>query len=684
MAGRNRRPCSPEMRRRKTAPGSWRSEDGRLRPGRGSEGEARMINWRDGNLWAGLILLCINLIHFAQQKKLRDQNTTVFFRMIYLGMLVCALEIFICAVQNQKVQAGRLPVLLAVTCVHAAYALLPYVVLCFITTRLEYSAPQRRRVERFGRIPAIAAAGLVLLNIPFPFLVSVSDGGLMQIGVLHPYYVNGILLYYLFDCSYLWAYRRELGGQDWKPLLEACAILVAGVVFQYYLHIYMVFGLSAAIAVSILHLTLKNPYAYLNPGTQTFHSRYFEIWIAERLDAPRRGNLVAVELCRLDQIARLYDAGTCTGLAAKAAELLWELSPNPYVFQLSPSRFAVWTTTEARADRLLQQSAERFAHPFQIEGISIRCPAVIAQISLEQPLSDAGKVSAYMDFCLQQADCRGDVRVVHDSPALQARFDYEVEVERYLKEALERDLFQVWYQPVYSVERRRFVALEALSRLHHPKLGWLPPELLIRLAGHAGLLTQIMPRQLRKICRFVQDHPEILQTIQDIKINLSPQELADAGYCRELLAIIRESGLSPERFQFEVTESTATQYTDDLKRCIQQLRRAGVKLCLDDFGSGYANLNAVLRLPFSVIKLDRSLLSGLCEDQAVAAFYGNTVSILKQLGFTVIAEGAETREEVRCLSSWGVDQIQGYYFSKPLPPERLAELLQTQDPDPGE
>ena len=133
-----------------------------------------------------------------------------------------------------------------------------------------------------------------------------------------------------------------------------------------------------------------------------------------------------------------------------------------------------------------------------------------------------------------------------------------------------------------------------------------------------------------------------------------------------------------------MTESTATQYTDDLKRCIQQLRRAGVKLCLDDFGSGYANLNAVLRLPFSVIKLDRSLLSGLCEDQAVAAFYGNTVSILKQLGFTVIAEGAETREEVRCLSSWGVDEIQGYYFSKPLPPERLAELLQTQDPDPGE
>ena len=95
------------------------------------------------------------------------------------------------------------------------------------------------------------------------------------------------------------------------------------------------------------------------------------------------------------------------------------------------------------------------------------------------------------------------------------------------------------------------------------------------------------------------------------------------------------------------------------------------------------DLNTVLRLPFSVIKLDRSLLFGLCENQAVAAFYENIVSILKQMGFTVIAEGVETQEEVRCLSSWGVDQIQGYYFSKPQPQEQLIKLLQMQTSDQG-
>ena len=159
------------------------------------------------------------------------------------------------------------------------------------------------------------------------------------------------------------------------------------------------------------------------------------------------------------------------------------------------------------------------------------------------------------------------------------------------------------------------------------------------------------------------------------KINLSPQELAEPEYCEKLLDIIRENGLPMTLFQFELTENTATEYSKELDGCIQKLRRAGVGLCLDDFGSGYANLNAVMRLPFSVIKLDRSLLTGICEDGSVSVFYQNMVFILNQLGYSVIAGGVEKRQEVDLLSLWGVDLIQGYYFSEPLPPDQLLELL---------
>lgn len=101
----------------------------------------------------------------------------------------------------------------------------------------------------------------------------------------------------------------------------------------------------------------------------------------------------------------------------------------------------------------------------------------------------------------------------------------------------------------------------------------------------------------------------------------------------------------------------------------------GIGLCLDDFGSGFANLNSVLKLPFSVIKMDRSLLSGICPDEKAASLYRNTCSVLRNMGFTVVAEGVETRAELKLLSSWGVDMIQGFYFSPPLNYSELLELL---------
>lgn len=107
----------------------------------------------------------------------------------------------------------------------------------------------------------------------------------------------------------------------------------------------------------------------------------------------------------------------------------------------------------------------------------------------------------------------------------------------------------------------------------------------------------------------------------------------------------------------------------------ESLQTAGIGLCLDDFGSGYANLNTVMQLPFSVIKLDRSLLFHICTDKNAALFYQSIVSAFCRLGYRIVAEGVETQEEMELLRSWNVDMIQGYYFSRPLPPDDLLRLL---------
>ena len=190
-----------------------------------------------------------------------------------------------------------------------------------------------------------------------------------------------------------------------------------------------------------------------------------------------------------------------------------------------------------------------------------------------------------------------------------------------------------------------------------------------------SFISQITELQLRRVCRFLRENPALRASIANVKINLSPLDLIHSDGGSHLIRILDEYGLPYSCFQFEITETVATEYSASLTRVAESFQAAGIGLCLDDFGSGYANLNTVMQLPFSVIKLDRSLLFHICTDKNAALFYQSIVSAFCRLGYRIIAEGVETQEEMELLRSWNVDMIQGYYFSRPLPPGELLRLL---------
>ena len=174
----------------------------------------------------------------------------------------------------------------------------------------------------------------------------------------------------------------------------------------------------------------------------------------------------------------------------------------------------------------------------------------------------------------------------------------------------------------------------------------------------------------------MKEHPSLLEQIDHINFNLSPAELLREGYSQKIIQMIQEYELPFSFFQIEITETVATEYTDSLYRLTKDFEAYGIRLNLDDFGSGYANLNTVLRLPFSCIKLDRSLLYQITENNNTELFYKNIVRTLKNMGYHIISEGVETEAEVKLLQNMGVELIQGYYFCRPLPSEQFLDLLQ--------
>ena len=146
-------------------------------------------------------------------------------------------------------------------------------------------------------------------------------------------------------------------------------------------------------------------------------------------------------------------------------------------------------------------------------------------------------------------------------------------------------------------------------------------------------------------------------------------------YCHQMIRVIRESGVDPSFIHIEVTESLATEYEEALYKMVGEFSQAGIGLCMDDFGSGYANLNAVLQLPFSIIKMDRSMLTDICKNERNCILLEGIVRVCRSLGYQTVAEGVETKEELDKVTQLGVDMIQGFYFSRPLDGGKLLELL---------
>lgn len=358
------------------------------------------------------------------------------------------------------------------------------------------------------------------------------------------------------------------------------------------------------------------------------------------------------------------------------AEKLRGVSRSDYIFRLDESRFAVAVSSindyESIINDIRMYVQSNDAHSASEASAAVTVCGIIDAHQLQT----SGNIMSYIEYLESITTRSGGLTVIQGDNETMHGFRYNQEIEQFLKSAVEKDLFEINFQPMYSLDEGRFISMEALSRLRHPSMGPVPPDVFIQIAERSGDIAQIGCLQFRRVCEFVKNNRGGLRGIKNVKVNLSPAEFLAPGHGGRLRAIMDEYGIEPSFFQFEITETAATQYSDNLMQALADFRREGIGLCMDDFGSGYANLSSVMRIPFSTIKLDRSLLTGARENEKIRIFYKSIASILSDMGFYVVAEGVETQEELAFIQQCRVNCVQGYYFSKPLSCDEVVSLLE--------
>jgi diguanylate cyclase (GGDEF)-like protein/PAS domain S-box-containing protein len=315
----------------------------------------------------------------------------------------------------------------------------------------------------------------------------------------------------------------------------------------------------------------------------------------------------------------------------------------------------------------------------QSHSLSIDCSVGIS--IFPEHGADGETLIKNADAAMYSAKENGRNRFQFFTEDMNAQVVERLTLENSLRLALDKKELFLVYQPQMDIATGRITGLEALLRWQHPDLGLVPPDRFIRIAENSGLIVPIGEWVVRTACRQARKWQDEGLPAVSVAVNVSAVQFRQAGFCELIRRVLHETGLAPQYLELELTESLLLANADLMLSVVQELKAMGVTLAIDDFGTGYSSFSYLKQFPVGRLKIDRSFIRDVAVNPDDAAITTAIISMAKSLRLKVIAEGVEDEAQMSFLRAHQCDEIQGYYFSKPLPVDKVADKLRGDYPE---
>lgn len=531
--------------------------------------------------------------------------------------------------------------------------------LCFFIPAF-HSRPKLRRW-------AIAVnAGLSLLAMALP-LTMVNEPGVvysigpavtLTFGISAVYIVGAFVLSFVYK-SQINPYRRT-AMRLWM-LLEA-----AGAIIQYLDRRLLLVSYTMTVGIIILYATIENPEAKVDRGTGVFSFQMLREYMREQFEDHARTACVMLEL----RDARREESLSDEALLVEVVDYLSGLSERR-LFRGSGNDFIMTFPDRASAEAAVSKLKARFEQPWA-GGRVIRTEIfLVPDISL---LNSAEEMLMLYQYGLAFGSNSDTGVTVVDASVLREVSEYR-DAQRAISDALSEDRIEVYFQPIYSVKEDVFVSAEALVRMRDSGGRIVMPGAFIPAAEKSGLIERIGERVFEKVCRFIRDNDLPGLGIRYIEVNLSVLQCENAGLADRFSAMIERYRIDPAAINLEITESGRLEKKSVLMNNMLKLRDFGCSFSLDDFGTGESNLNYIVEMPVDNIKFDRSIIQSYFSNERTRLMMEHIIRMIKSMGMSIVAEGVEEAWQLEALAGLGVDFIQGFYFSKPIPSEQFLSFV---------
>jgi diguanylate cyclase (GGDEF)-like protein len=545
------------------------------------------------------------------------------------------------------------------------------------------NVPRINRYFRIAMIPYALYAVLVLINPITDFLYSFNESQGFVFG-------KGFLLVYIIPALYMFAMivfilthpiKRE------KPitwiLISFPVISILMLIIQWIFPTVILSGSGASAALLILYLYLQNKQIYIDDLTGMQNRKTLSKSLLINVERKRKMGIIMISLDDFSKINERFGQLSGDHFLWLVSQFLAKLTPVKSIFRYAGDEFIIILdeTFSIRSVELVERIRNRFDDFWKNGSFRTLLSTCITVVNYPDHAKTAEDIIMLLEYCTNLSKKSGKGKTIYSSQETVDKLNRKSKIGELIKTGLALDTFVVFFQPIYSRKDKRFITAEALLRFSDSQLGAISPAELIPIAEEEGLIEEIGFMVLDKTCKFIKNLDDQKLTFTSISINISTLQLYSENFVDHCLDIIRSNGVSPDRLRMEITESVFVDINKNVEQVLRELGQNGIKLYMDDFGTGYANVANILNFPFENIKLDKSLLYDSVSDNRSFLIMKGLCKTFSEAGLQITIEGVETEEQRGLAEDINADFIQGYLFAHPMPPSEIIGYFEKTFPD---
>lgn len=628
--------------------------------------------------YCALAILIVLIIAVMSRHMLSGRRNRYFWNLLLVVFCSTVFEILAVNLDN-----GSSPAVLEKYIAHGAYIIMHsltvpvYVIYLACITDTVYKIKEKIGLQLLLSLPYVCLLELTLTSYFFNKIFYINDNYQYTHGEWYIFIYVCAVFYVLVGTVYAIRCRKLFEKGQLLVFSVIIPLIISSIVFQLCFPKVRIEMFAQAISVLFILLMVQKPEERTDTNTGFGKVTAYATDIEQALVNNKPICIILINILNYKSLRDILGYESMELLTNKIAGNIMSLCksvlPKADPYYLDRGRFCLVTGKENfdKIDNASAELMEMLMEDISLQEMDINLQVNLCVLRCPEDLNDFQGIFAFSNE-FEEYGKAGKVLYANDM-LKDGRYIIK-DLEDIIDNALDNQRLSVYYQPIYSVEAKRFTSAEALLRLDDEEYGHISPELFIPVAEKNGVIHRIGTMVLEEVFRFIASEEFRELRLEYIEVNLSVAQCMRNNLAKEVLQLMEKYNVRPEQINLEITETAAANSQNIMSENIRTLSAAGIPFSLDDYGTGYSNIVRMTTMPFNIIKLDKSF-TDLDANPRVEVVVRNTVRMIKDMNMKIVVEGIETKELAQQFADMECDYIQGYYYSKPLPREEFISFM---------